>query len=350
MEEKIKPKKLLNFLGFLFFLYLFLFSLVLIKDSFSEVGKEFLKINLDNINAINALGIGWFLTLIIQSGGAVTSALIALHTGGLIDSILLIFMVIGTKIGTTITTLLTSLLVSAKRRDFRHGFEIGLANLVYAFPIVIFMFILQYFFSFFSYAGNYAINLGVPFKINFIEKITNPLLEKISFLPLSVLIILGIFFLLFSLKKMPECMLKMWEEEQLRKKINNYMKKKYLSFFIGLFISILLVSTNIAITLLIPLVVSRMVNLKKVIPYMIGANLGGALGTVIGGMVFGRIAFPAILTFVSFGIIGLFWLLNTDLIFNMTKFISKKTIHISKKRAFFFLIFFILLALILSII
>lgn len=349
-QDLDKKNKILNFLGFLLFLYLFLFSLVLIKNSFNEIGGHILKITRGDINEINAFGFGWLLTLIMQSSGAATSALVALNFAGIIGPVVLIYMVIGTRIGTTITALFVALLVSAKRRDFRHGFEIGLANLVYAFPIVIFMFFLEYFFSFFSKVGNYFIVSGVPFKITFIDKITLPLINLIKFIPEYFLALLGVFLLIFSLKKMPCFMLQLWGEDYLRKKINNHFKNKYFSFFIGFLIAVFLTSTSITLILLIPLIISRIINLKKVIPYIIGTNLGGVVDAVIGGLVIGKTSLPAIFTYVSFSIIGLFWLLNIDLMFNITKFISKKTLHISKKRAIFFVLFFILLALVLSLI
>lgn len=348
MQDLNGTKRILNFLGFLLFLYFFLFSLVLIKYSFSEIGENVLKITTSNINEINAFGFGWLLTLIMQSSGAATSVLIALNFAGTIGPIVVIYMVIGTRIGTTITALFVALLVSAKRRDFRHGFEIGLANLVYALPIAIFMFFLEYFFSFFSKTGNYFIASGVPFKINFIDKITLPLINLIKFIPEYLLILLGIFLLILSLEKIPVFILRLWGEDYTREKINKYFKKKYLSFFAGLLIAFFLTSTSITITLLVPLIVSRLINLKKVIPYIIGTNLGGVIDAIIGGLIVGKTSLPAVFTYVSFSIIGLFWLFNTDLMFNITKFISKRTLHISKKRAILFVMFFILLALFLS--
>ena len=143
-------------------------------------------------------------------------------------------------------------------------------------------------------------------------------------------------------------MFNLWEEDYLRKKINKFMKNKISSFFIGFLFAIFLTSTSITITLLVPLAVSRLINLKKIIPYIIGTNFGGVIYAVIGGLIIGQTALPAIFTYVSFSVIGLFWLFNTDLMFNITKFISKRTLHISKKRAILFVLSFILLAVLLS--
>ena len=341
-------KRLLNLLGVLLFLYLFIFSLMLIKFSFSEIGESISKITVDNISRINAFGLGWLLTLIVQSSGAATSALISLNYAGILGNIILVYMVLGTRIGTTITALFVALLVSAKRRDFRHGFEIGLANLVYAFPIAIFMFFLEYFFSFFSKAGNYFSVSGVFFNINFIDKITLPLINLIKFIPVYLLALSGVLILILSLKKLPVFVLHLWAKNFLRKKTEKYLGKKPLSFFVGFVLALFLTSTSITITLLIPLIISRIINLKKIIPYLIGTNLGGVADVIIGGMVIGKTSVPAVFTYVSFSVIGLFWLFNTDLMFKITKFISKETFHISRKRAVLFVLLFILLAVLLS--
>jgi len=337
----------LNFLGFLFFIYLFIFSLVLIKYSFSEI-EYVAGININSISEVGAFGVGWLLTLIMQSSGAVTSSLMALNFAGIVGNVALVYMILGTRIGTTITSLSVALLVSAKRRDFRHGFEIGLANLVYASPIAVLMFFLEYFFSFFSKAGSYFAVSESPFNINFIDKITIPLIEMIKIIPAYLLAIFGVFLIIVSLKKMPVLIMHTFGKRFLTKKIDKYLRKKPLSFLIGFILALFLTSTGITIALLIPFIVSRIINLKKIIPYIIGTNLGGVIDVIIGGLIIGKTSIPAIFTYVSFSVIGLFWLFNTDLMFRITKFISKRTLHISKKRAVIFVISFILLAVALS--
>jgi sodium-dependent phosphate cotransporter len=343
-----KRGKLLSALGFLLFLYLFVFSIVLMKDSFSILGKDILEITKTEMTPLRAFGVGWLVTLMMQSSSAATAALIALRSVGILGSGVLIYMILGTRIGTTITALFVALLMHAKRRDFRHGFEIGLANLIYAFPIAIAMFLLELFFGVFSRTGDYFLASGVPFKLNFIDTITSPLVNYLSFLPPMVLMFIAIFLLIASLREMPRYMLSLWGKEYLKKKINKYLGKKHTAFLIGFCITVVLLSTSITITLLVPIIVLRLVNLKKVIPYMIGANVGGVLDVILAGLVIGRVAFSAVFVYVFFSVIGLLWLFNTDLLFNLTKYVSKKTLHISHVRAFLFVLLFILLALILA--
>ncbi len=348
MKVQEKRGKILYLLGFLISIYFFIFAIMLMKFGFSDLSESALNLTRNNISPLNAVGFGWLLTLITQSSGASVFAIIAFNTSGIIGASLLIFLILGTRIGNTITSFFVSMCLSAKRRDFRHGFEIGLANLIYAIPISVLMFLLEYFFRLFSNLGKNFVSLGIPFKLDFIEFITIPLIEKINFFPEPVLLLFGILLLLTSINLFPKFLLLLWGEESLKYFLNKHMKNKWKSFAIGLVLTLILSSTAITFSLLIPLIVKRTINLKKSIPYLIGGHLGGVTDTILGGLVVGESSLPAIFAYISFSLIGLLWLFNTDIIFNLTKYISKKTLHISRKKALLFILIFILLALILS--
>ncbi len=348
LSKKLKRNRFVNVLGFLLALYMFVFSLTLIKVSSASLGGGIFSLTRNGMNELNAFGFGWLATLITQSSGAAAATLIAFHLAGIIGPVFLLYMIIGTRIGTSITALFTSFLIHAKRRDFRHGFEIGLANLVYAIPIAIIMFLLEFFTGFFSKVGSYFVVFGYPFNYNIIDLVVMPIINLISSMPDNLKIVLGVLLLVGSLKYLPRFMINIWGEVRLKSKINRLLDKKWKSFFLGLGVTILLMSTSITITFLIPLVVTRIIKLKKVIPYMIGANLGGVSEIVLGGLVLGGSALPAVFTYVSFSLIGFFWMFNTELLFRATKFLSKKTLHVSRQRALMFIIAFILAAVILS--
>ena len=344
----MKKRKILNLLGFILALYIFVFSLTLIKISSASLGGGIFSLTRDGISGINAFGFGWLATLITQSSGAAAATLIAFSLAGIIGPVILIYMIMGTRIGTSITALFTAFLIHAKRRDFRHGFEIGLANLVYAIPIAIIMFLLELFTGFFSKIGNYFVVFDSPLKHNIIDMAVLPLINLLSFIPEHLKIVFGVILLVGSLKYIPKFMINIWGKRYLKRKINEFLDKKYRSFLLGLGITALLMSTSITITFLIPLVVTRITKLKNVIPYMIGANLGGVSEIILGGLVLGGSALPAVFTYVSFSLIGLLWMFNTELMFKATKFLSKRTLHISRKRALMFIVAFVLVALILS--
>jgi solute carrier family 34 (sodium-dependent phosphate cotransporter) len=344
----MKKSKIANVLGFIATLYFFVFSLTLIKVSSASLGEAIFSLTRNEISEINAFGFGWLASLVTQSSGAAAATLIIFNLAGVIGPVILIYMIIGTRIGTSITALFVAFLVHAKRRDFRHGFEIGLANLVYAVPVAIIMLLVEFFTGFFYKTGNYFMVFDSKITPNFVEWVISPIINLISFIPDKINLLLGIFILIISLKNIPKFMINIWGEDYLKGRINKFLGKKWKSFMLGMGVTALLMSTSITITFLIPLIVTRITKLKKVIPYMIGANLGGVSEIVLGGIVLGGCALPAVFTYVSFSVIGLLWMLNIDLLWKTTKFISKKTLHISRKRALVFIIIFVLMAVILS--
>ena len=345
-----KKEKIIGIIGIILFLYLFILSVVIIKEASLEIGKSMINTITSKLSPINAFGAGWFITIIMQSSGAATSTFNALYAAGAISSIVLIFLVIGTRIGTTITALFISLFVHAKRRDFRHGFEIGLANLVYAFPIAIILILFEYFFHIFSNLNFSTINIDFSHSFNIVNMITSLPISILSHLPNFLLFIIGIVIIIVSLNKIPKYMMLIWGEENLRNKLNKYLGKKYHAFFIGFIITAVLLSTSITITLLIPIIVSRLINLKKAIPYMIGSNLGTVVYPIISSLALGKAAFLGIFVYSSFSIIGLLWLFNIPLLFSITKYVSKRTLHVSQNRALIFVILFVIISLILAVI
>jgi len=345
----MEKRKIRQIFFLILLLYLFILSLIFIKESASVIAQEIFQLQ-KQINSLNAFGIGWLITLILQSSGAATSFLMALNSAGLFESSLFTYMILGTRIGTSITLMIAAFIIFArKRRDFRHGFEIALANLIYAFPIAILMFLLEYNFSLFSKLGGYF--TLIPYeRFSLVDFITRPVSNLLSIFPEFFILIIGFLLLFISLAILPKILISLWDKKIIMKKLNKYMTKKYSAFLIGFGLTACLFSTTITLTLLVPLIILRLINLKKVIPYMIGANLGGVVDVIIGSIVIGKYAFSALFVYVMFSIIVLVWLFNTDIIFNLTKYVSKKVIKVSKKRALLFLILFILIAFFLLII
>lgn len=340
-------KKRLVFILALF--YLFIFSMVLIKESCKSYGYEIVQI-IGNANPVNAFGSGWLLSIIMQSSGAATAAIMSVFSLGVLNSSILVYMIIGSRIGAVISAFLVSMLIIAKRRDFRHGFEIGLTNLIYALPIAGLMFIAEYSFSLFSKTGTNFLASEYSFNIDFINYITMPLINLMKSIPELFLFFLGILLLVFSLQLMSKNLFSLFDKDKLKKNLNKYFSSKSEAFLIGFVLTAIFLSTGITISLLVPLIVSRLINLKKAIPYMIGANLGGVIDVIISGLIIGGKAMPGVITYVSFSLIGLLWMFNTDLLFKITKYISKRDLHVSRKIGIFFVIFFILISIILSII
>ncbi len=335
------------------FLYLFIFSIELIKKLTMILSKDLISWFNFIDTPLKSFSFGWLFTSIVQSGGGII-IILATFTGlGVINFVTGFYSMLGTRIGITITPLLMSLFVkNVKRRDFRHGFEISLVHTFYNLSLVILFFFLEYFFSVFSKIGLIVSDrMSDSFLVTSFPNLINLFFDWLVDIFLLfenkiLLLIFALILLLISLEFISKYLLKLYDGEQkTRKIINSCFRSKSVCFFTGLISTFLLTSTNITITLLVPLAVKRVINLKKAIPFIIGANVGTVLEVVILTLIAGKsLAIALVFVYVLFALIGvLIWLPNTNLLFKITKYFSKRMMHVSRERALMYFVVFILI-------
>ena len=360
MEKKGKEKNINEIIGrwtkLFFFLYLFILSIELIKKTASALApniKDFISVSISPIKAVAA---GWFTTSIAQSSGAVGTIAAAFAGEGIISLQTAIFILIGAALGTTITALIISLVtVAQKRKDFRHGFEIALCYSIFTSIIVVIAMTIEYFFGAISKTSLFILSLIGEINISYFPDIMGFLTSPITnFLTsnnnLFVVLLFSFVVLIFSIKFISKSIISVFGgEENTRKKINNFFDKKYKAYLLGVILTAVVFSSSITIGLLVPLAVSRLISLKKAIPFIIGADLGTSTDVILASLIINKpIAFATAISYVLLPIIGaIIFLPNINLLFRITKYTSKKLINISRKKAFYFLIIFIAIPLLL---
>lgn len=338
------------------FLYSFIFSIELIKKASLELAPSLKQILLSNLTPIEAVCAGWFATSIMQSSGAIGSIASAFAGNGIISLSSSVYILMGASIGATITAMIISLMIkSKKRRDFRHGFEIGLCYAIYVLILVGIVMVLELTLGIFtkisfflaskiSPSGNF---LNVP---DFINIITAPIIKilNLDFNNLTMFLA-GIILLIITLNYIGKSIISvLGGEQKTRKFINKHFHSKYKSYFLGLILTAAVFSSGITIGLLVPLAVSRMINLKKTIPFIIGSKLGTGSDILLASIFIGKInALASAIAFLLFAVLGsLIFLPNTNVLFKITKYFSKRIMHTSWKKALITLLIFILLPLV----
>ncbi len=355
MKDKIKRgDKIKNWLKLVVLLYLFIFSIELIKQTSLFLAPSIKNFLSHELTPIKAISVGWFTTSIAQSSTAVGSIAIAFAGNDLLTLQTVIFILIGASFGTTITALIISFITEAKnKRDFRHGFEIGLCYSIYSALLVIIVGLLEYFFGLFSklsflvasFFENKISLLKIPDVVGFL---TSPIINFLSDSNKIFLLAFAFLILIFTLKYFGKVVINVFGGEQKAKGfINKYFNSKYKSYLTGVFLTAIVFSSCITIGLLVPLAVARMINLKKAIPFILGADLGTVTDTFLASIVIGKTtALASAISYALFGIIGaLIFLPNTKFLFKITKYSSKRLMNISRKKAFYILVAFILIPL-----
>jgi sodium-dependent phosphate cotransporter len=294
----------------------------------------------------------------VQSSGAVASITSAFAGNNLILLPVAIYILAGASLGTTITALIISTITTTKRKkDFRHGFEIGLSYAIYSAILVFIVFFLEFYFKAFSktsliianFLGEKISLLKIP---NFIEIITFPIINLLKINNYFILII-ALIILILTLKYLGKTIIEVFGgERKARKFINKYFESKYKAYFIGVFLTGIVFSSSITIGLLVPLATARLINLKKAIPFIIGADLGTFTDVFLASIIINKpLALATAISYALFAILGaIIFLPNINFLFKLTKYTSKKLIHISRKKALYFLIGFILIPLLIILI
>ena len=341
-------------------LYLFILSIEFIKKSSLFLAPNIKDFLLQTMHPIKAVSFGWFSTAIVQSSGAVSTITATFAGNNLLNFSTAVYIVIGAALGTTITAIIISLVtVSAKRKDFRHGFEIGLCYAIYSALLVIISFLLEYFFNFFSgislflaskMSGKISL-LKVPDLVGAITSpIVNPIFSRNHKL---FILILGFAILIFALRFIGKAVIGIFGgEENARKFIDRHFESKYKTYLIGALLTAVLFSSSITIGLLVPLAVTRLIGLKRSIPFILGADLGTFTDVFIAALIIDKIPALAIaLVYIMIAVFGaLIFLPNTKFLFKITKYTSKKLIGISRKKALYVLIALILIPLLIILI
>jgi len=353
-----RGKNIKNWGKLFFFLYLFVLSIELIKKSSLVLAPSIQNFILHGLTPLKAICIGWFTTSIAQSSGATGAITAAFAGNNLITLTTAVYILIGASLGATITTLIISFITTTKkRRDFRHGFEIGLCYSIYSALLVVIIFILEYSTKLFSktslFLSESTIDKISLLKIpNFIGIITSPIIEVLKLNNFLILIIaFGI--LIFTLKYIGKSVVEvLGGEQRARKFVNKHFKSKYKTYFIGAILTGIVFSSGITIGLLVPLAVARLINLKKAIPFILGADLGTVTDIFLASIILNQtLALATAIAYILFGVLGaIIFLPNTEILFKITKYTSKKLIRISRKKALYFLIAFILIPLLIILI
>jgi len=357
MKNNQKNHKANRWFKLIFFIYTFILSIEIIKKSTLLLAPDIKEFFLLNLNPIKAVSAGWFATSIVQSSGAVSSVAASFAGNNIINIPTVVYILIGALLGTTITALIISLITAAKqRRDFRHGFEIGLSHSIYAIFLLVIVSFLEYFFQFFSKIALFLapkiqgklMLLKVP---DLVSLITNPIINPIFAKNHSLfLLLLGFAILIFTLKYLGKAVIGvLGGEDKARGFINKYFDSKYKAYLIGVLLTAIVFSSSITIGLLVPLAVSRLINLKKAIPFILGANVGTFTDVFLVSIIIGKM--PALATAICYllmAIVGtVIFFPNINFLHKTTKYVSKKLIHISRKKALYILIAFILIPLLL---
>ena len=137
--------------------YMIIFSVILLKDLFQVFSEErTLEVVSYILHPMKAISWGWFSAILLQS-----ATIVAIFVNTLVGQELMAidtacYLMIGLILGNSATPLFASLLVRSKKHwDIRHGFEVGVANVVYSILLAMLVIALQLTTGIYSKTGSF---------------------------------------------------------------------------------------------------------------------------------------------------------------------------------------------------
>ncbi|MDO4857576.1 MAG: Na/Pi symporter [Thermoguttaceae bacterium] len=300
---------LLRAVWFFVLVFLFLVAVKLFGDAAKlltvtyEDGWNFLLSNLSN--PFLSLGLGIFLTAIMQSSSATTSIAVAMTASGTLTVEQAVPFVMGANIGTSVTSTIVAMGCINNKKTFSKAYSAGalqdsfnLMTTAVLLPLEISFHVLSRLARFI--VGFLPIGTGVstgeswnplPWLVNlpvkFIhETLCERALQLVPTVTAGVMMILGLGILFVSLIYITKNM-KVLMADRIEELLNRVLSKNgLLGIVIGIVVTMIIQSSSITTSLLVPLVASGILKLEVIYPILIGANIGTTITALLAAMAY----------------------------------------------------------------
>ncbi|MFC1599633.1 hypothetical protein ACFL3T_01230 [Patescibacteria group bacterium] len=359
-----RRRKIINFLQLVLVLYLFILSVIVIKEvalALSEGAIEAISTTVDN--DVSAFGAGWFTTVIAQSGSVIAILANSLVGAKIITFEVGFFILLGITLGNPLTPVIASLVIKTKDHwHLQRGFELGLATIVYSFYLIVLVVLIEIPTGLFTKSGEAVAGWAEGFPVfqeipDLLSVITAPLLELIRFdlWPIPIGFVFGIGLLIFSLGKVGKSVFvflggKRHARAIMEKMLGNHWK----AFGIGLGLTIIIPSASLLTTLMVPLAIAQLVRLRQAIPYLIGTSVATFIDVLLASFANSQpyaIAGGVVLTMIAgLGILFIPGNFGTNLVYKTTKYLSTHVIKMRRRNILKYIAAFMVIPIILILI
>lgn len=278
-------------ISFILSVWLFLFALSLMGDSFDHLGNDSFKAIINAVsNPFIGLFTGLIITAIIQSSSTTTTMVVAAVATGSITLHNAVPVIMGANIGTTITSMLISLSFINKKEEFKKAIATSAVHNLFNITVVLLLFPLEVKYGVLTNSANYFSSM--LFSDGTINSASTSTMNLLYFswpsefinniFPNSIISLVISFLLLFiSIKWVSKIIYQMMIGDGGDKLHDVVFKNSNKSFIWGTLATAAIQSSSITTSLVVPLVATSKTTMEKAIPFIIGANIGTTITAFI---------------------------------------------------------------------
>ena len=355
MNDKLKV--LLQVLGVILALYLFLVGIKGLSSGIKALGGDFAnQIMTTTSNPFISLLVGILATTLFQSSSTTTSIIVGMVSSGAVTLSGAIPMIMGANIGTTVTNTIVSMGHIRRGNEFKRAFSAATHHDIFNVLSVIILLPLEIAFGIIEKTATGfgtllfgTVSTDEVFKspIKTAIKWGSKHVESISFDSTALYIILSVlltFAMLFFIVKL----LRSLVLQNIQQYFDQYIfKSAARAMGCGILLTIMVQSSSITTSTIVPLAGAGVVRLHQLYPFTIGANVGTTVTALLASLTLNVTAMVAGFAHLFFNIFGIIIIFLNPLLKNipldLADWLSEKAVKNRFIPLFYLILFFFIL-------
>jgi Na+/phosphate symporter len=264
---------------FIISLLLFVQAITLMKEGARELAP-LVRDGFTVTNPANGLGFGWLFAYVVMSGSPVAAATLTFFDARVIDELSAFAMITGSRLGASFIVLFMGFIYVLRGRNRATNLSMGLLSLTVTAT---------------TYAAAFILGLGLlqtralkslqPHSVasldSVVERVFQPLVEAVRFLPDWALFGLGLGIIMGSFSLFDRCLPQMALKESQVGRVSRLVYRPWVMFALGGAITLVSMSVSVSLGILVPLGNRGFVRRENVIPYIMGANITTFVDTLL---------------------------------------------------------------------
>jgi len=265
----------------------FLFAIQLLSEALQTLSPAIRPVfRRQALNGVQLVGASWFAAYVVMNGSAVAAIALSLFSAGVVGVVELFLLVAGSRLGASGIVLLIGALEYLRIREYSlaESMRLGILTFIVSFTIyapatVLGAGAMRWINSDVWREGIEA--GGVPGGVGFLGSYTARTIRLLGAGP-SALLALGLF--VGSLHLL-DGLLEQVDEDWLRDRMFERLRRHWLSFGLGLGVTAAATSVAFSTGLLVPIYNRGYITRREIVPYVVGASLGTLTDTLLVALV-----------------------------------------------------------------
>jgi solute carrier family 34 (sodium-dependent phosphate cotransporter) len=285
-ERPKRIRRATKVLHFVAAMFLFILAIQLMKKGAQAVAPR-LQGTFPFDNGVSTLGLGWLGAYLVLSGSPVAAVSLSLFAAGATTRMQTFTMLTGSRLGAAFIVLLVGFLYAMRSGNRRNS--VGMGVLALSMTAIVYVPGMFLAYTLLKLGVLDGVRWQASSEINgIIDAAWGPIVSLADqALAGPLLLVLGLGVILGSFKLLDQVLPSLDGERQAGRR-EQWLRKPWPMFFLGMLAALLTLSVSVALTVLVPLASKGYIRREEAIPYIAGANITTLADTLVAAMILGN--------------------------------------------------------------